>query len=708
MTFGQPLWFWALALFPVLLALFFVNEGRRVVLLRKLVAARLQDRLAGSVSVGKRRFRLLLLLLGMACVIVALAQPRLGYTWEQSQRKGRDVILAIDCSKSMLATDLAPSRLARAKLAAQDLLGALQGDRAGLIAFAGSAFLQAPLTVDYSAVLNSLTELDTEIIPRGGTNIAAAIKTAVEAFGKGESDHRALILFTDGEELDDDAVKAAEALNGTVRIYTVGIGSADGSLIPVPGANGGTEFVKDESGQIVKSRLDEDRLRKIAEATGGFYVHLASGPAEMQQIFRDGLATMKEKDIDAKMSRRPIERYQWPLAGGLVLLASSMLVGERKRAARRAKLPAKSLAAALMIAGVVFAPAARAKNAGVEAYERQDYPGAAQEFTRQQERMPASEALHFNQGATAYKRGDFGKALDAFAKAVTSPDPELRAAAEYNLGNTLYQRGAAQKDKAPKIREWKNALQHYDQALNVQPQNADAKYNRDLVQRLIDELQKEPPKQDEKKPEDQKDEQKKDDQNDQKQPKSGDNKSEQKQNPQDKQKQDQKEQQQEKKQDEKSEGEQPQPQDQDKSGDQKTDEPGKDEKKDGKQDDSKPKNGDKEEKKEAKNDGSKDPQKQGQAKNDPTNKDGQKGDQPAPSPDQPDKKLAGDIKPKDGQQPQPDAEQQEAEEAQAAEEGKMTEAQAKGLLDSLKGEDSKVQLLKPGERKAGGRVLKDW
>ena len=706
MTFGQPLWFWAFAFFPVLLALFFVNEGRRGKLLRKLVAARLQDRLAGSVSVGKRRFRFLLLLLGLACVIVALAQPRLGYTWEQSQRKGRDVILAIDCSKSMLATDLAPSRLGRAKLAAQDLLGALQGDRAGLIAFAGSAFLQAPLTVDYGAVLASLTELDTEIIPRGGTNIAAAIKTAVEAFGKGESEHRALILFTDGEELDDDAVKSAEALNGAVRIYTVGIGSADGSLIPVPGANGGTEFVKDESGQIVKSRLDEDRLRKIAEATGGFYVHLASGPAEMQQIFRDGLATMKEKDIDAKMSRRPIERYQWPLAAGLVLLAAAMLVGERKRAVRREAARAKTLTAALVIAGFVFAAEAEAKNAGVEAYERQDYPGAAQEFTKQQERMPESEALHFNQGATAYKRGDFGKALDAFAKAVTSPDPQLRAAAEYNLGNTLYQRGAAQKDKAPKIKEWKNALQHYDQALNVQPQNADAKYNRDLVQRLLEELQKEPPKQDEKKPEDKKDEEKKDNKNeDQKQPKSGDNKSDQKQNPQEK--QDQKDQQ-KKKQDEKSGGDQPQPENQDKSGDQKSEEQEKDGKKDGKQDDSKQQNGDKGEKKDAKNDDSKDPQKQGQAKNDPQNKDGQKGEEPAPSPDQPDKKLAGDIKPKDGQQPKPDAEQQEAEEAQAAEEGKMTEAQAKGLLDSLKGEDSKVQLLKPGERKAGGRVLKDW
>ena len=706
MTFGQPIWFWAFALFPVLIALFFQSEARRRKLLRLLVAARLQDRLAGSVSVGKRRFRFLLVLLGLAGVIAALAQPRMGYTWEQSQRKGRDVLLAIDCSKSMLATDLAPNRLGRAKLAAQDLIGQLQGDRAGLIAFAGSAFLQAPLTVDYSAVLNSLGELDTDIIPRGGTNIAAAIKTAVEAFGKGESDHRALILFTDGEELDEDAVKAAEELNGAVRIFTIGLGSADGSLIPVPGANGGTDFVKDEGGQIVKSRLDEDRLRKIAEATGGFYVHLTSGPAETLQIVRDGLGQMKEQDIDAKMSRRPIERYQWPLSGGLLLLAASMLIGERKRAARREARPAKVLAAAVLLTAALFTPEARAKNAGVEAYEREDYKGAAEHFMKQLQRMPESQALHFDQGATAYKQGDFGKALEAFAKAVTSPDPQLRAAAEYNLGNTLYQRGAGQKDKEPKIREWKNALQHYDQALNVQPKNAEAKYNRDLVQRLIDELQKEPPKSDDKKDQDKKDEQKKDNKNeDQKQPKDGDKKSDQKQNPQDKQKQDQKQDQQKNQQDQKSQGDKPQ---QDKqSGEEKKDEQGKPDKKDGKQDDSKQQNGDKPD---DKNDGSKNPQPQGQARNGEQKKDGEKGEQPKPSPDEPSKKLAGDIKPQNGQQPQPqpDAQQQEAEEAQAAEEGKMTEAQAKGLLDSLKGEDMKVHLLKPGERRAGGRVLKDW
>ncbi len=374
MSFGQPLWFWGFAFLPVLLVLYARNESRRGKLLQRLVAARLLERLAGTLSLGRRRLRFALFLLGFAALLVSLAEPRYGYTWEQSKRQGRDIIIAIDCSKSMRATDLAPSRLGRAKLATQDLIGQLPGDRVGLIAFAGTAFLQAPLTIDYGAVLNSLGELDTDIIPRGGTNIAAAITEADAAFGKGESDNRCLIIFTDGEELESDAVAAASAEKEHMRIFTVGLGSADGSLIPVPGPDGGTTFVKDENGQIVKSRLDEDRLRKIAESTGGFYVHLQNGPAEMKQIVRDGLGQMKEKDIDTRLSRRPIERYQWPLSAALVLLVASTLVGERKSVSRRAAMPVAARALALLLL-LLLPMAAHAKNSGLEAYEREDYKG---------------------------------------------------------------------------------------------------------------------------------------------------------------------------------------------------------------------------------------------------------------------------------------------------------------------------------------------
>jgi len=687
-TFGEPLWFWAFALFPVFLALFVRNEWRREKLLRQLVAARLQDRLAGTVSIGRRRLRFAVVLLGLACVIASLAQPRLGHTWEQSKRKGRDVIIAVDCSRSMLATDLAPNRLGRAKLAAQDFIGQLQGDRIGLIAFAGSAFLQAPLTIDYGAVLNSLAELDTTIIPRGGTNIAGAITEADAAFGKGESDHRCLIIFTDGEELDADGLAAAEAQKDRIKIFTVGLGSADGSLIPLPGQDGGTAFVKDESGEIVKSKLDEDRLRKIAEVTGGFYVHLQNGPAEMQQIARDGLGQMKEQEIDARMSRRPIERYQWPLAAGLVLLVGSALISERKRPARR-KSGAVAVLAALTLVGLL-PPVALAKNSGVEAYEREDYKGAMGEFGRQLKRMQESEALHFNLGAAAYKTGDFGKALEAFAKAVTSADPQLRAAAEYNLGNTLFQRGKAAKEPDRKKREWKDALQHYEQALQVEPQNKNAEHNRDVVRKLLEELdQQQPPPQEQQQQDQNKDEEKKENQDQQQQSK------------QDQQNKDQQQkgQQQKDQQSQDSPEEKPENQPKDGSKEEKDQQGKKEEQKDGKSDSAeqpKPEKGD--EKKDAK---------EGQkGENASPQKEGQKQETPAPSPDQPEKKREGEIQSKG--EPPPNDPQQEAEaEAQAAQEGKMTEAQAKSLLESLKGEDDRVQLLKPGERRPG-RAFRDW
>ncbi len=651
MTFAHPQWFWALALLPLLLVIFLNNEMRRAKLLRQLVAARLQDRLVGSVSVIRRRVRFSLLLLALACAVVTLAQPRYGFSWQESQRRGRDIILAIDTSRSMLATDLAPSRLKRAKLAAQDLIGLLEGDRVGLVAFAGSAFLQAPLTADYGAVITALEELDTEIIPQGGTNIEEAVKAALDAFGKGESDHRCLILFTDGEELDANGVRAAERAKDSMRIFTVGLGSRDGSFIPLPREGGGTNFVQDGQGQYVKSRLDEDRLRSIAEATGGFYLHLLNGPAEMQQIVRDGLGSMTEKDIDAKSSRQPIERYQWPLGAGILFLVASLLIGERKRAGRLVVPRRLAKAAAALI--FLLPALAEAKNSGVTKYEKEDFKGALETFTKQLSRKPDSEALHFNLGAAAYKAGELDRALDSFAKAVTTSDPQLRAKAEYNIGNTLFQRGTGQKETDAKLQEWRGALQHYEEALKVEPTDGNAEHNRDLVKRMIEDLEKQQQQQQSK------DQQKKDQEK-----KKGD----------------------EKKDGEKSEGDEPQEGEGSESKDGKSKDGQKKEKGDG----------EKKEKDEAGKDGEKKKDKDGDKKGEPT-------------PEEAAKKKEGEMKAAPQyEQGEGDPEKQEAEDAAAAAMGKMTEQQAVALLESLKAEDDRVQLRERTDRPAPGRTFRDW
>src|SRR5437899_775726 len=266
MTFGAPQWLWGLLLIPALVALFIRAERHGIIRLREFVSARLLPQLAGTVNRPRRVLRFALQLLGLALAVISLAQPRWSYTFEDVKRKGLDLLIAVDTSRSMLSNDVQPNRLERVKLAARDLINELQGDRVGLIAFAGRAFLQAPLTIDYSAAIDSINDLDTNTIPEGGTNISQAINLAVQTYGKSAVGNRALVIFTDGEELSGDAARAANAAaDSGVRIFTIGVGTPEGSLIPIIGEDGGTAFVKDSKGQVVKSKLDEKRLREVAE-----------------------------------------------------------------------------------------------------------------------------------------------------------------------------------------------------------------------------------------------------------------------------------------------------------------------------------------------------------------------------------------------------------------------------------------------------------
>src|SRR5438270_2549493 len=243
MSFGTPEWFWALLALPVLALLFVRAEIRGAERLRAFVSARLLPQLAGTVNQFRRLFRFGLQLLSLACAIVSLAQPRWGYTFQDVKRKGLDLLIAVDTSRSMLSNDVPPNRLERVKLAAQDLINELEGDRVGLIAFAGRAFLQAPLTIDYEASVESINDLDTKTIPGGGTNISEAIALASRTFGKSAMGNRALIIFTDGEELSGDAAKVAKsAADSGIKIFTIGIGTSQGSLIPVNSEDGGAAF----------------------------------------------------------------------------------------------------------------------------------------------------------------------------------------------------------------------------------------------------------------------------------------------------------------------------------------------------------------------------------------------------------------------------------------------------------------------------------
>src|SRR5881296_3786799 len=364
MTFGAPEWLWGLLLIPILMAFFIRAERLGLRRLQEFVSARLLPQLAGTVNRPRRVVRFALQLLGLSFGLLSLAQPRWGYTFEDVKRKGLDLLFSVDTSRSMLSNEVQPNRLERVKLAAQDLINQLQGDRVGLIAFAGRAFLQAPLTIDYEAAVESINDLDTKTIPEGGTNISEAINLAVKTFGKSAAGNRALIIFTDGEELSGDAAKLAKAAaDAGVKIFTIGVGTPQGSLIPINSDDGGTAFVKDSAGQVVKSKLDEKRLHEIAQVTGGFYLHLDDGPRTMSQLYSQGLANMKAADIDARLGRRPIERYEWPLHSAMLALAMSILIGERKRvhvrtrSPRWSKIAVPATALLFIFAGPVFGTA---------------------------------------------------------------------------------------------------------------------------------------------------------------------------------------------------------------------------------------------------------------------------------------------------------------------------------------------------------------
>jgi Ca-activated chloride channel family protein len=502
MSFGAPQWLWGLLALPALVALFCRAERRGAQRLRDFVSPRLLPQLAGNVNRFRRVVRFGLQLLALALALISLAQPRWGYTFEDAKRKGIDLFVAVDTSRSMLSNDVPPNRLERVKLATQDLINQLQGDRVGLIAFAGRAFVQAPLTIDYDAVVEAINDLDTKTIPEGGTNISEAITLADRTYGKSATGNRALIIFTDGEELSGDAVKTAKAAaDAGVRIFTVGVGTPEGSLIPITGEEGGTAFVKDARGQVVKSKLDEKRLREIAEATGGFYLHLTNGPRTMQQLFTEGLAKMQAAEIDVRLSRRAIERYEWPLGAAMIALAASLLMGERKRSrqAVRAPMPAPVATTATVTALILFSLSqAFAAAPGLDAYRDGKFTDAYQEFQQTLKAHPqtsAADKLQFDSGAAAYKMKDYSKALDSFSQALLSPDTGLQSKSHYNLGNTLYQHGETQQADEKKLTDWTNALQHYDQTLKLDPQNKEAKDNYDYVKNKIEELKNKKPQQ---------------------------------------------------------------------------------------------------------------------------------------------------------------------------------------------------------------------
>ncbi len=474
MTFASPWWLGVgLAGAVVLVWSWYRYDARQHAALAKFISAHLRHQLTRSISPVRRRLQRGLFLGALICLFAALAGPQVGFHWEQVSRRGNEIIFAIDTSRSMLTPDVKPNRLTRAKLAIDDFAKKLEGDAVGIVAFAGTAFLACPVTLDYGAFHESLAAIDTNTIPRGGTNISSAIQGAQVALRRRAGSDKILILVTDGEDLEGSAFEAAEAAAKAdgLKIYTVGVGTAAGDLIPIAPAQGGG-FVKDETGAFVKSRLDEQGLKAIAGATGGFYVPLGTQAEGLELIFQTVLGSIAKHDLVLRQQKIYVERYQWPLAASLGMLLCSLLIGSR----RRGKARVSALAAAPM---AMLLPALCLQ--AVHAASTSDSKAPVQEY---------------NAGTAAYRSGQFPQAAQSFQQSIShvpSDDPKRLAMQEdayYNLGNSLYRTGQKTEQTSPQdtLQKWNDAVKAYETALQLRANDADSKYNRDLVKRKIDAL----------------------------------------------------------------------------------------------------------------------------------------------------------------------------------------------------------------------------
>jgi Ca-activated chloride channel homolog len=502
MQFARPQILWLLLVIPPALALFVWWAARtRQRLLTQFIQTRLLSALTVGVSPARRKIRFGCLILSVALLLVALARPQYGFDLQKIERRGLDIVVAIDTSKSMLAEDIAPDRLERARLAALDLMQRAKTDRLGLVAFAGDAFLECPLTFDNTAFQQCVQNLNVNTLPLGGTSLAAAIQAAQAAFKEGDR-FKVLVLFTDGEDNvnSGEALAAArDAAKAGLKIFTIGIGTAEGTLLRITDANGNSDYVRDPAGHVVKSHLNETLLRQIAAATGGFYLPLR-GANTMEVLYDRGLAPLPKSEGEERLVRRYHEQYPWPLAMAVLLLLAEMFLPERRSPTRHEKEGARQLAgsetgapaaaAVIVVLALSTVAGTASPSSALRQYNSGNYTNALQEFERLAQSNTNDLRLVFNAGAAAYRATNYDEALNDFQMATLSPDLTLQAKAFYNLGNTLYRLGESQFEPDTEglnaIGErWQQALKSYEHAAELNTNDADVAYNLAFVKQQL-------------------------------------------------------------------------------------------------------------------------------------------------------------------------------------------------------------------------------
>ena len=518
--FARPMWLWALAGLPVVAGLMAVAVRRRRSGLASFVGGGLEGALAPGFSWRRHLLKGLLRSTALAMLVVALAGPRFGSQLVKVEREGIDLVIALDTSLSMLAEDVPPNRLEGAKREISDLIGGLQGDRVGVVAFSGEAVVLCPLTVDYEAALMLVRSVDVYTVSEPGTAIADAIEKSVSLFEGSEKGDRAIILVTDGENTQGDIEAAVRlAAEKDVRVFPIGLGSPKGDLIPERGTDGAvTGYKKDARGETVISRLDEATLQHVAAGTHGKYLPATSEGLELKVLY-DEISGMERRLIKGEFVERKKERFWLPLAVALGMLVLDVSVGTRASRRRGGRDTARRLhtgmaVLALLAAAAAFvnAPAsAKSVNrgkitAGNRSYKDGDFAKAFslyREALGDSTRPPKNGYGAYYNGANAlYQEKKYQPAIDYYQRGY-SPDSVQTGRMLYNRGNALLKSGRAAE-----------AVESYVQSLQYLPDDEDARHNLEMAV-LQKQQQQQQQKQQQKQPGDQGQQQDKQQQNQQ-------------------------------------------------------------------------------------------------------------------------------------------------------------------------------------------------
>ncbi|MDR3235702.1 MAG: VWA domain-containing protein [Prevotellaceae bacterium] len=508
LQFAQPEYLWLLLLIPVMLIAFALYLRNKRKALSRFGDVKLMTPLMPAVSKSRGWFKIVLLCLAWFFLAIGLCRPQIGAMVREMKSKGVEIIIALDVSNSMLAEDFKPNRLERAKLAISRLVDRLHDDRIGLIVFAGDAYVQLPVTTDYVSAKTFLLSISPDIVSRQGTAIGKAISLATRSYTLQSEKSRALIVITDGEDHETDAIEAAKnAAEAGIVIYTIGIGSVEGQ--PIPTKNG---MLKDKDGNIVVTRLNENILQDVANAGNGNYTHATNSDLGLDEVV-EGINNMEKQDLNAIVFENFNEQFMYLFAFALFLLIAEIFVLERKnRWAKSFDIFKKTFLIVLLWSLSLSAWSQVDKKdvrEGVKLYKDSAYHEAEIAFRRGLEKDSTSYVSKFGLGNTLYKQNLFEQAETVFQNLVTPPEYEAsKAKLMHNLGNVQLQQ-----------KKYKESVESYKQSLRLNPSDDETRSNLAYAQLMLqkDEQQqnnnKDNKDQDKKDKQDKKDEQQNQEQN---------------------------------------------------------------------------------------------------------------------------------------------------------------------------------------------------